>query len=258
MSMSISLQGGRVLTPDGALEAADVHIADGRIVESPAAGGLNIDCRGYCVLLGIVDVHGDAFELELHPRPGVDIAFPIAMHSVDRQLLANGITTAFHGLTISWEPGARSLDAGRRFMEGLQGLRPNLMSDHRVQLRWETFAHDAMEDMASWLETDPTPAVAFNDHTTSTVEKVKAGNHKKLGQWAQRAGVTVGAYLAEVDRVWSFASEVPDKIRDVADLASRQGAIEVGRRADIVVLDCSGPWRLVHTIAGGRVTSFGR
>ena len=99
MKTSVCLRGGQVLTPQGDLETADLHIAEGRIVGSPAAGSIQIDCRGLHVLPGIVDVHGDAFELELHPRPGVDIAFPIAMGSVDRQLLANGITTAFHGLT---------------------------------------------------------------------------------------------------------------------------------------------------------------
>lgn len=378
MPTSISLQGGQILTPEGAFETADLHIAEGRIVDSPAAEGLRIDCRGYNVLPGIVDVHGDAFELEVHPRPGVDIAFPIAMGSVDRQLQANGITTAFHGLTISWEPGARSLDAGRRFMNGLQALRPSLTSDHRVQLRWETFALDAIDDVAAWLEQTPTPAVAFNDHTTMTVEWVKAGKHKKLDQWARRAGVTPEQYLAEVDVVARRAPEVPAKIREVAALADRQGAImlshderalgercanrelgmrvcefplasdvaadaransehvvmgapnvirggshmgamsaeeaigeghcsvlasdyyypslfhaaerlvdrgvrplneawdivsknpaaamglddrgatEIGRRADVVVLDVAGPWRLVHTIAGGKATSFGR
>ena len=168
MKTPVCLTAGQVLTPQGGLEIADLHIADGLIVESPAADCLRIDCRGYCVLPGIVDVHGDAFELELHPRPGVDIAFPIAMGSVDRQLLANGITTAFHGLTVSWEPGARSLAAGRRFMDGLEALRPCLTADHRVQLRWETFAHEAVDDLARWLARHPTPAIAFNDHTTST------------------------------------------------------------------------------------------
>ncbi|WP_420346577.1 alpha-D-ribose 1-methylphosphonate 5-triphosphate diphosphatase [Pelagibius sp.] len=225
MQTSVCLTGGRMLTPQGELEPADLHIAEGRIVESPAADALYIDCRGYCVLPGIVDVHGDAFELELHPRPGVDIAFPIAMGSVDRQLLANGITTAFHGLTVSWEPGARSLAAGRRFMEGLEALRARFVADHRVQLRWETFAHDAIDDLMLWLAQRPTPAVAFNDHTTATLEKVKAGNHKKLDSWALRAGMTREQYLAEVEAVGRRAPEVPAKIRKVAELAGSHGAV---------------------------------
>jgi alpha-D-ribose 1-methylphosphonate 5-triphosphate diphosphatase len=376
MTAAVCLTGGQVLTPGG-LEQGDVAIADGLIAASPAADSLRIDCEGLHVLPGIVDVHGDAFEMELFPRPGVGIAFPIAMGSVDRQLLANGITTAYHGLTVSWEPGARSLEAGRRFMAALPALRPRLRADHRVQLRWETFAHHAAEDVSAWLGEEPAPALAFNDHTTSTMEKVQAGNHKKLGQWAERAGLTPAEYLAEVERVAACALAVPalmeklaarcretgavmlshdertlaeraatralgvevcefplatavaadavaqgehvilggpnvirggshnnaltaeDAIRDglctvlasdyyypsllhsaehlvargVLPLAdawrlvaenpaasmglSDRGAIAPGKRADLVVIDCNGPWRLVHTVAGGRVTSFG-
>ncbi|MEM7775049.1 MAG: alpha-D-ribose 1-methylphosphonate 5-triphosphate diphosphatase [Pseudomonadota bacterium] len=225
MNAGVSLTGGRVLTPHGEATYGDVHVADGRIVEAPLANAARIDCTGYWVLPGIVDVHGDAFELELHPRPRVDIAFPIAMGSVDRQLLTNGITTAFHGLTLSWEPGARSLAAGRRFMSALKAMRPQLRVDHRVQLRWETFAHDAIEDLAIWLSEDPTPAVAFNDHTTMTIEKVRSGTHDKLDQWAQRAGLTAAEYLAAVDAVAEHAEEVPAKIREVAALANRHGAV---------------------------------
>lgn len=377
MTTSVILTGGQVLTADGDLEIADVHIADGRIVESPGAGGMRIDCGGHCVLPGIVDIHGDAFELELHPRPGVDIAFPIAMASVDRQLLANGIATAFHGLTVSWEPGARSLAAGRSFMDGLKALRSRFTADHRVQLRWETFAHDAIDDIARWLAEHPTPAIAFNDHTTLTMNTVSAGHARKIDKWAQRAGVTLEQYLAQVDTVGQRAPEVPAKIREVAGLASQndaimlshdersreeretfrglgahvcefplatevaedaiargehvimggpnvirggshmgamsaedavrdglctvlasdyyypsllhaaerlvdrgvrslgeswnlisrnpaeamglddRGMIEIGRRADLAVIDCSGPWRLVRTIVGGTVTGFG-
>lgn len=378
MTTSFCLAGGQVLTPHGALETADVHVADGRIVDATPATAVRIDCSGYCVLPAIVDVHGDAFELELHPRPGVDIAFPIAIGSVDRQLLANGIATAFHGLTVSWEPGARSLDAGRRFVGGLETLRPRLTADHRVQLRWETFAHDAIGDIGGWLSLDPKPALAFNDHTTVTLSTITAGNQKRLMRWAQRAGVSLEVYMAEAGAVADRAPDVPAMIREVAAVAGRhgavmlahdertreeraafrelgarvsefplatevaedaaangehvvmggpnvirggshtgalsaedavhdgvctvlasdyyypsllhaaerlvvrgalpfgeawnlvsrnpadamrlhdRGAIETGRRADLAVIDCSGPWRLVHTIAGGTVTSFGR
>ena len=373
---SVPLKGGQVLTPAGTFEPGDIAIADGQIVESTGGDAVEIDCRGLHILPGIVDAHGDAFESVLSPRPGVGMDFAIAMKSVDRQLLAHGITTAYHGLTISWEPGARSLDAGRRFMESLPKLRPHFGADHRVQIRWETFAHDAVADVAAWLAEEPGPALAFNDHTTSTLEKVKQGNHTKLGQWSSRAGLTPAEYLAEVDRASARAPDVPGKILELSECAVRHGAvmlshdertvderqasrklgvdvcefplaldvatdaaahgehtilggpnvirggshmgalsaedaigdglctvlasdyyypslfhaaerlvdrgvrdlagawalvaknpaeamgltdrgvIEPGRRADLVTLDCSGPWRLRHTITGGKVTSF--
>jgi alpha-D-ribose 1-methylphosphonate 5-triphosphate diphosphatase len=60
--------------------------------------------------------------------------------------------------------------------------------------------------------------------------------------------------VADLDRAWSLVSR---NAADAMGLDDR-GVIEIGRRADIAVVDCSGPWRLVHTIAGGCVTSFGR
>lgn len=224
MTLPICLLGGTVLTPQGTLERADVHMADGRFAEMRADGAV-IDCSSYHVLPGIVDVHGDAFELELHPRPGVDIAFSIAIGSIDKQLLSNGITAAFHGLTVSWEPGARGLDAARRFMTDLASARPRLMADHRVQLRWETFAHEAIDDIAVWLGETPTPAIAFNDHTTATLKAIETGQTAKLDQWARRAGVTLDEYLTRVSTVAACAPAVPAKVAEVARLARLQGAV---------------------------------
>ncbi len=75
--------------------------------------GVRFDATGLLVLPGIVDIHGDAFERQLQPRPGVDFPADIALADTESQLLANGITTAFHGVTLSWEPGLRSLTAWR-------------------------------------------------------------------------------------------------------------------------------------------------
>lgn len=225
MPQPISLVGGKTLRPDGAVETADLHLADGLIVDASARGSLQIDCRGYHVLPAIIDVHGDAFEVDLHPRPGVDIAFPIAMTSVDRQLVGNGIATAFHGLTVSWEPGARSLDTARHFMTSLAPFREQALADHRVQLRWEVYAHEPIADLANWLTQDPKPAIAFNDHTTSTLEAMRAGREAKLDQWARRAGVSLDAYLSLVDGVAANTPHLMDRIRDVADLARQNDAI---------------------------------
>jgi len=149
----------------------------------------------------------------------------VALGAVDRGLVTNGITTAFHGLTLSWEPGQRSVAAGRWFMMGLEAARDGFIADHRVQLRWETFAFEAVGDLETWLGRTPRPALAFNDHTTSTLEKVAAGTHAKLEQWAARAGVSAAAYLKLVAEVAERAADVPSMVSRLAADAKRHGVV---------------------------------
>ena len=205
---AVCLSDGLVLGPDGDFKRGDVHFRDG-VITGGGDAGERIECGGLYVLPGLIDVHGDQFEREVHPRPGVDIPFPVALGSVDRLLIANGITTAFHGLTLSWEPGQRSVAAGRRFMGALRQARGRFIADHRVQLRWETFAFEAADDVMEWLGETPRPVIAFNDHTTATLEKVAAGTHRKLEQWAQRAGVSPARYLELVDEAAAKRADVP-------------------------------------------------
>ena len=44
-----------------------------------------IDAGGLLVLPGIVDLHGDAFERQMMPRPGVDFPIDVALIDSDRQ-----------------------------------------------------------------------------------------------------------------------------------------------------------------------------
>src|SRR5215467_6776303 len=114
--MDLCIAGAQVLIEDG-LEDATVHISsrDGLIsaIGADQAGARTLDGRGLLLLPGIVDIHGDAFERQIMPRPGVDIALDIALIDSDRQAIANGITTVFHGVTWSWEPGLRGTDSAR-------------------------------------------------------------------------------------------------------------------------------------------------
>ena len=123
------------------------------------------DAGGYLVLPGIVDLHGDAFERQLMPRPGVHFAPVPALLETDRQLLANGITTAYHGVTLSWEPGLRGIEAAREFLAALSAVRPRLGADARLHLRFECFNLDAVEEVVSWIEAGRIDLLAFNEHT---------------------------------------------------------------------------------------------
>ena len=140
----LRITGGRVLLRSDGEQAVDLTLEDGRIAGIDRDGsGAELDARGLLVLPGIVDIHGDAFERQLQPRPGVGFAADIALHDTEAQLLANGITTAFHGVTLSWEPGLRSLAAWQALLDALEARR--WTCDMRVHLRWEAYNLDALD-----------------------------------------------------------------------------------------------------------------
>ncbi|WP_331814404.1 alpha-D-ribose 1-methylphosphonate 5-triphosphate diphosphatase [Aurantimonas sp. A2-1-M11] len=199
------------------LSIAGEHIAD------TATRPRRLDAAGLLVLPGIVDIHGDAFERQIMPRPGVRFDVGLALRDTDRQLVGNGITTTFHGVTISWEPGLRSLDAARSFIRSLCALRPHLSCDTRLHLRWETFALDAVAEVTDWLSLEPSPILAFNDHTTGSV--LKGTIARKIGQMAERSGLSREDYMALLDAVWARRDDVPGAIAELAAAAREKGNV---------------------------------
>src|SRR5712672_3710861 len=143
--MRTRIEGGHALI-DGCLELASVHVDSGcgsiRAIDSDEPAEQRFDASGLLVLPGIVDIHGDAFERQMMPRPGVNVALDVALCESDRQAVANGITTVFHGVTWSWEPGLRGAENARAILDGLEHLRPQLSADTRFHLRHETYNLD--------------------------------------------------------------------------------------------------------------------
>ena len=111
----ILIEGGRALLGrESSKPPSGRRRRDRRRRHGQRHGSHGIDARGLLVLPGIVDLHGDAFERQMMPRPGVDFPIDVALIDSDRQAIANGITTVFHGVTWSWEPGLRGAENARR------------------------------------------------------------------------------------------------------------------------------------------------
>ncbi len=84
----ILIEGGQTLIDNGFVDDATIHVADGLISETSSRAepaSLRIDSRGLIALPGIVDMHGDAFERQMMPRPGVDFPIDVALMDSDRQ-----------------------------------------------------------------------------------------------------------------------------------------------------------------------------
>jgi alpha-D-ribose 1-methylphosphonate 5-triphosphate diphosphatase len=197
MTERLRIIGGRVLLPEGLVEA-DLVLEDGRIAALDGGGrGAAFDASGLLVLPGIVDIHGDAFERQIQPRPGVNFQHDIALHDTEAQLLANGITTAFHGVTLSWEPGLRSLDSWHALQSALQAR--SWTCDMRVHLRWEAYNLDALDDALAAIAAGRVHLVAFNDHTPSILRKL--ADPVEGAKYAGRAGMRMPEFRALAERI---------------------------------------------------------
>ncbi|MBU1279455.1 MAG: alpha-D-ribose 1-methylphosphonate 5-triphosphate diphosphatase [Alphaproteobacteria bacterium] len=240
-----TFQGATVYLP-GEIAQVNVTVFDGHIVEidGPAQGDI-IDAKGKTLAPALIDVHGDAFERQLMPRPGVFFPLEAAVIDTDRQLASNGIATAYHAVTLGWEPGLRDVARGRHMMQALLDLAPRLTVENRVQLRWETFALEAL-DVIEWALGAPfLPSIAFNDHTSMTMRGFDVAIQERAFEFspafsvadlndprmtariaakAHRSGLTNAEYVALLARVWERRSDVPAAIDRVADLGRKAGA----------------------------------
>lgn len=236
--METVIVGGRVLLPDGRLEETDVTLRDGRIAAigaAPASSARSSSVRrwhapGLLVLPGMVDLHGDAFERQLMPRPGVRFPDELALLETDRQLLANGITTAYHGLTYSWEPGLRDAASARRFVAKLREMRPQLACDTRLHLRFETFNLEAEQEVIGWIADGLVDLFAFNDHTDDIADKLSDTN--KLSTYAARTGLSGEEFASMLRRIKDRAVEVPASMQRIAE-AARGQAIPMASHDDM-------------------------
>jgi alpha-D-ribose 1-methylphosphonate 5-triphosphate diphosphatase len=211
------IDGGRTLLGEEIAEAR-LRIEDGKIGGSDhGRGSSGLDARGLLVLPGIVDLHGDAFERQMMPRPGVDFPIDVALLDSDRQAIANGITTVFHATTWSWEPGLRCGDNAMRLLEAIETLRPQLAADTRFHLRHETYNLDAEAEINRWLCGGRVDLFAFNDHMDSTV--ASRARPRKRAQMVERCGISNEEFEALVERVVSRAHDVPASIARLAEVA---------------------------------------
>lgn len=219
----IVIDGGRSLIGGDLIETS-LEIADGAIISIASdsrRGRLGLDAGGLLVLPGIVDLHGDAFERQLMPRPGVGFPVDVALVDSDRQAIANGITTVFHGTTWSWEPGLRGADNARRLLAAIETQRPHLAADTRFHLRQETYNLDAEAEIAQWLADGRVDLLAFNDHVQTSLHDPK--KPEKRARMAERTGLTGEAFDQLAQRVVSRAGEVPGSIARLAAAARAAG-----------------------------------
>jgi alpha-D-ribose 1-methylphosphonate 5-triphosphate diphosphatase len=226
--------GQRVLTPHG-LVSGSLQFRGDRIsavnegAPNVQASRATLDAGHLLVLPGIIDLHGDAFERAIMPRPDVTFPYDNALHDVDRQLLSNGITTEFHGVTLSWEGGLRGEPYAERMFEALQRMRATLGARHHVHLRFETHNVAGVDIAEKWIREGKIQFLALNNHLPSMIKRL--GDERKIMQYVHRAECDLDTYTARARAAQAAGPAVPAAMQRLVAAAHAAG-LEVASHDD--------------------------
>ena len=191
MSTETVLTNARIVTSDAEFDGT-VVVRDGRIAEvaagrSHAAGAIDLD-SDYLVP-GLVELHTDNMEKHFSPRPGVKWPSLPAVMAHDAQIAAAGITTVFDSLALGDVRGDTDRVLNReRMIEAVLTVSDRRMSraEHRLHLRCEIVADDAVESIDRWIDLPLVGLISINDHTPGQrqfldPEKLRHYHTKKYG-----------------------------------------------------------------------------
>jgi len=212
---------GRRVLGAGGIGPAALGFRNGCVAPHAPAQGPCVDAGDLLVLPGIVDIHGDAFERAVMPRPGVSFPYAGALVDVDRQLLAHGITTEFHGVTLSWEGGLRGEAYAQRMFEALAQLQPELGASHKVHLRFEACHMAGVETALSWMESGRVSLLAINDHLPTIASRID--DERKVMQYAERAECDAQTFRSRVRAASANAPQAPEAMSRLIEAARRAG-----------------------------------
>ncbi|MBN9674544.1 alpha-D-ribose 1-methylphosphonate 5-triphosphate diphosphatase [Salipiger bermudensis] len=237
---------GATILRGGELQKRSLVIEDGVITKGPLP---EVDMSGYLILPGIIDLHGDAFERHIAPRPSAPFPIAAGLRSTDREAAAHGVTTAWLAQCWSWEGGMRGPDFAEDVMAALETYRPRALTDLRLQLRCETHMPETRDRMLAAIRRFGIDYVIFNNHLPETLELAESAPHK-VTQYAERGGRTLAEFLVTLHEAKERGRDVP---RHLCALAEAFDALDMRYGSHD---DPDGETREYYRIIGARIAEF--
>ncbi len=159
----------RVVLADGVFDDADVLLEGGRVLAMGADAGaaaMVTDLRGHWLLPGLVDLHCDALEKELEPRPGVFFGEGFAVANADKRNAAAGITTVHHAISFAHdELGVRNVRLAASLALALHRFQTHALVNNRVHARYEITDPAGEPVLRELLSAGVVDLLSFMDHS---------------------------------------------------------------------------------------------
>ncbi|MBR9842294.1 MAG: alpha-D-ribose 1-methylphosphonate 5-triphosphate diphosphatase [Rhodobacteraceae bacterium] len=216
--LSLRLTGATILR-DGAMQQRSLVIDEGHISKGPLQ---EVDLTGYLLLPGIIDMHGDAFERHIAPRPSAPFPLETGLRATDRDTAVNGVTTAWLAQSWSWEGGQRGPDFAEELLAALDLFRTHALSDLRIQLRCETHTVETADRLLAAVERHKIDYVVFNNHLDEALHLARL-RPEEITLWAKKAGRTPAQHMRLVHDALEQTPRVPRYLCRLAERFDQLG-----------------------------------
>ena len=241
----------QIVLPDGILQRGSLRVEDGyiaEIIEGPVVGSAKrfaICGSGLVVIPGLIDMHGDMLERDISPRPGAELPFAMALHELDKRLVATGITTAYAAISFAWHTGQslRSDVKARAIMATINNLRPTLLADHYVHARFEITNPQAGAILEELILDGQVHMASLMDHTPGQGQYRDIESYvKQIFEWRKKMGDPLGGSSQDITEEQVRESVVVaqqrpkawDSVYSVAKVAQTHGVVLASHDDDTV------------------------
>jgi len=163
------IRNAQVVTPEGVRENASLQVEDGRIAEireGTIPGIRVIDASGNYLFPGFVDLHSDAIEKGIEPRPNTFFPVDIAVYELDKKIASCGITTMYHSLSFAeLEVGLRNNNTAAGIIRQINGLAGKLKVNTKIHARFEITDLGAVPFLEGLIRDGQIDLFSFMDHS---------------------------------------------------------------------------------------------
>lgn len=205
MKNTLLIANGTLILPDSTVERGGLYIEDSRIKAlgrrygdvSSALAQRVIDAGGGFILPGLIDLHSDAIEKEIEPRPGAYFPPELAFRELEKKTVGQGITTMFHSFSFAGaELGIRNDDEAVAAVKCIvKSAGKQFIIRNKIHLRYEITDTDGLEKVMKLMRDGLVDLLSVMDHTPGQ------GQFKTLESYRNYLQKTYHFQLSETDKI---------------------------------------------------------
>ena len=226
--MQTLIHNATLILPNHLIEDGWLLIENGRILDlgegatCPDVAPHSIDARTQFLLPGLIDLHCDAIEKSIEPRPNVHFAIQIALAEADWRLAGSGITTEFHAVSLDDnEFGVRSETFTHDLYQALTATREETLVRHKIHARLELTSRRGCEAVTQLIEQRACDMISLMDHSPGQ------GQYRTEEAFREYVKRTTSKSPQEIDTLLemkrSLAPGIPSRIESITQLARSAG-----------------------------------